>query len=174
MYLLGNTSTNEFRHNYKDRLAEIEEIVHGSDQCKGLNDVQFTRLTDVIANQTLKLSRKNAKDKVVKSKLSHNNTALGLPVTYSARFISCLVPNENLNVGVVRDFVVWSLVNRHRLNTKYCLEPILRWFNCILQYEVVPVNLLQCLYELFFHSLDLESMVRAMIIYKAGPLTEYL
>ena len=156
----GEVSSNEFRQNYKDRLAEIEEIVHGRNQCKGLNDVQFARLTDVIANHTLKLSRKSAKDKVAKSKLSHNNTALGLPVTHSARFISCLVPNESLNVGVVRDFVVWGLVNRHRLNTKYCLEPILRWFNCILQYEIVPIDLLQCLYELFFQTLDVESMVR--------------
>ena len=150
----------EFQQNYKNHLCLIERHVH--DNHHGLSNSDFVRLVNVITNSSFKKSFKKTnfnRNDVPKSTVSFDRTLLGVLKTYSTSLISCLIPRESPSVEAVKELMIWALTNRCRLDEKYGLEPLLRWFNCILQYEIVPTKNLQCLYELFFHALDLGSVV---------------
>lgn len=84
---------------------------------------------------------------------------LGQNATQSAAIISCLVPTEKISVNSIRTFALWAITNRYRLDIKFCLQPALRWINCVLQYEICSVTDLQCLYEAFFQLLIFKSLV---------------
>ena len=165
-FISDNCSAKELSQNYKIHLRVIEESVHGNanednQNSSGLTNNDFNELIKALTYSSIKKcpKKRNGKTIDVKSILSFNNAILGLPVTFSARLISCLVPRETPNVESVQDLMLWTLTNRYNLNLKYGLEPVLRWFNCILQYEIIPTKCLQCLYELFFQCLDLDHVV---------------
>ena len=98
------------------------------------------------------------KDPQKRSTSVRSSTILNLPVYLGCRILSSLVPNRKLDPEDVQDFACWVLTNHKRLH-KLSLESSLRWINCVLQYQVCPVEDLQCLYEPFFHLLDLRTAV---------------
>ena len=150
------------RKNHKINLQIIEQAVHENvdNQVRGLSNDDFECLVKTITtNQAFKKcpQKRKGKNLTVHSLLTF--TILDLPVTSSARLISCLIPREIPKVETIQDLMIWTLTNRYRINMKYGLEPLMRWFNCFLQYEIISVERLQSLYELFFQTLDLEHVV---------------
>ena len=155
------------RKNHKIHLQIIEEAVHENvdNEVRGLSNDDFEHLIKIITtSQAIKKLPQKRKGKTLTVQSMLTFTILDLPVTSSARLISCLIPREIPKVETILDLMIWTLTNRYRLNMKYGLEPLLRWFNCFLQYEIISVDRLQSLYELFFQTLDLEHVVRYIFI----------
>ena len=116
---------------------------------KGLSKDQLMRLVELIAKKQIKIKREQ------QFLAMNNSTALNLPGYLSARFIRCLVPKEKLSGDVVQLLALWLLTNCHRLSIKHCLEPMLRWINSVLQFDICVIRDLRCLYEAFFQIINL-------------------
>ena len=102
------------RKNHKINLQIIEQAVHENvdNQVRGLSNDDFECLVKTITtNQAFKKypQKRKGKNLTVQSLLTF--TILDLPVTSSARLISCLIPREIPKVETIQDLMIWTLTN---------------------------------------------------------------
>ena len=147
----------------KKILSELESVAH-NDNAPGLDATFVEDFIKVIVDYDNKNARPNKKSHSDRSGEKLGNVSiLGQALSHTSKLISCLVPKQNLDGDVLRLFTVWTVTNFRRLNVKHCLEPALRWINCVLQYDVCKVEDIQCIYEPFFHILGLKTVVRTIL-----------
>lgn len=138
-----------FKNGYLERLKILEGAVHDVESAdRGLSEAQISRLINAITSYGAKGRTRSGFN------LASDVTAMDLPSPASIRLISCLVPGSRISGESVRDLALWALTNWRKMNIKCALEPVLRWVNCILHYDLCPLKDLQVIYEGFLPLLN--------------------
>jgi hypothetical protein len=167
----GKETPTQMKKDHRTWLRVLESSAHGhtlindnTERRPGLSREYIWKLVELITSWPA--------DGVVRKKrktrgrgfpsLFHTITALDLVKTSSSRLLSCLVPNEHLDGDLVQTLLLWTSTNCSRLSIKFCIEPVLRWTNLLLQYHVVPLPEVQKIYELFIQMLGFATVVSCL------------
>ena len=153
----------------------------------GLKAHQVTMLIDSIVGSTNseysegslkrtldKHTKKKTFSKLYKdSQIKVSPTILRLKPGLSKRLVEALIPNSEINPKSVVKLCSWALGNRMLLNETSVLLPVLKWVNCILHYELCPIDSLETLYEPLLQSLDVLSTVSILLVLIDTSLENY-